>query len=324
MELDEALDTVEQEGHELVGVQGPAGIKDEMMDVADRLRDRGIEPVVVAEATFGGCDLADHKVAMLDGDALIHLGHSPFYLGQREVQGEDIPVYHVPFLYDRAFIPLLEEQADTLAEERIGVVTTAQHMDQIDAVVDWLNDHGFDAVKGETGSRVKNAGQVLGCDAGAALSIKDEVDAFLYVGSGRFHPEEIAKYGKTYVLDPVRHVLEELEDAPTQDEYLRQQYARVLNHADDEKWGIIATIKEQNPRTVVDHVKEKLESHGKDVYVFVGDRIHEGDFKGFGIDIFVNTACPRMVNDFQDHTLVNPEALQALDNLKDEREENRD
>lgn len=318
MDLDEALDTVAEEGHETVGVQGPEGLKPEMMEVADRLEERGIEPMIVAEATFGGCDLADHKVAMLDGDALIHLGHSPFYLGSREVQGEDIPVYHVPFRLDREFEPILEEQADRIEEESIGVVTTTQHLHQLDDIVAWLNDHGFDAVKGESGSRVKNQGQVLGCDAGAAAAVQGEVEAFLYVGSGRFHPEQIARHGKTYVLDPVRTVIEELDDALSQDEYLQQQYARVLNHMDDETWGIIATIKEQNPEAVVRYVRNKLEEHGKEVRVFVGDRIQEGDFRGFDIDIFVNTACPRMVNDFDDFTLVNPEALNVLDQVEGE------
>lgn len=315
MELEEALATVDEAGYEKVGIQGPAGLKKEMLDIAKELRDREIQPLIVAEATFGGCDLADHKVDMLDGEALIHLGHSPFHLGKRTVEGENIEVLHVPYRLERDFIPILEEKADVLEEDTLGVVTTAQHMEELDDVIQWLEENGFKAVKGEKGSRVRNEGQVLGCDAGAALSIKDEVDAFLYVGSGRFHPEEIAKHGKTYVLDPVQNDLYELEDALSKQEYLQQQYGRVLNHLDDEKWGVIATIKEQNPEPVVRHVKRKLEEHGKDVYVFVGDRIHEGDFNGFGIDIFVNTACPRMVDDFEDFTLVNPEALNALDQI---------
>lgn len=315
MELEDAYRTIAEEGHEVVGIQGPDGIKPEMMAVADELRENGVEPVLVAESTFGGCDLADHQAAFVGAEALIHMGHSPFFLGSEQVEGREIPVYHVPFRYDRDFIAILEEHADTLEETKLGVVTTAQHMPALDEVVEWLNQHGFEAVKGETGSRVKNTGQVLGCDAGAAISIKDEVDAFLYVGSGRFHPEEIAKYGKTYVLDPVQHTIEHLDDALTQDEYIRQQYGRVLNHLDDEKWGIIATIKEQNPESIVQWAKETLEEHGKDVYVFVGDTIMEHHFKGFGIDIFVNTACPRMVNDFDDFTLVNPEALKVLDQV---------
>lgn len=314
--VDEALEIVEEEGWEKVGVQGPDGIKPEMMEVADRLKEIGVEPVIAAESTFGGCDLADHQVEELGAEALIHMGHSPFFLGTREVEGDNIEVLHVPYRYDRDFVPILEEWADdVIAEQKIGVVTTTQHIHQLDDIVEWFNDNGWDAVKGKKGSRAKTDGQVLGCDAGAALSVKDECDAFVYIGSGRFHPEEIAKYGKTYVVDPVQHNVHELEDALTQDEYLRQQYARVMNHIDDEKWGVVTTIKEQNPRPVADWVQNKLEEHGYDVYIFVGDTIHESHFMGFGIDIFVNTACPRMVNDFDEFTLVNPDGLKVLDKL---------
>ncbi|MFB6265737.1 MAG: diphthamide synthesis protein, partial [Candidatus Nanohaloarchaea archaeon] len=181
MELEEAFEEIEENGYEKVGVQGPAGLKQEMLEIADELEERGIEPLLVSEATFGGCDLADHKVEELGGEALIHLGHSPFYLGSEEVQGQNIEVLHVPYRLDRDFEPILEEEAEKIEEEKLGVVTTAQHMENLEEVVEWLNDHGFEAVKGEKGSRVRNEGQVLGCDAGAALSVKDEVDAFLYV-----------------------------------------------------------------------------------------------------------------------------------------------
>jgi diphthamide biosynthesis enzyme Dph1/Dph2-like protein len=63
----------------------------------------------------------------------------------------------------------------------------------------------------------------------------------------------------------------------------------------------------------VEIAKEKLEEHGKDVYVFVEDRIFEADYKGFGIDIYVNCACPRMTKDWQDMAFVSPKALEVLD-----------
>jgi diphthamide synthase subunit DPH2 len=49
------------------------------------------------------------------------------------------------------------------------------------------------------------------------------------------------------------------------------------------------------------------------VYVFVEDRIFEADYKGYGIDIYVNCACPRMTKDFQDLAFVSPKALEVLD-----------
>jgi 2-(3-amino-3-carboxypropyl)histidine synthase len=95
---------------------------------------------------------------------------------------------------------------------------------------------------------------------------------------------------------------------------MQAEYARVLKHKDKEKWGIVTSSKKgQNYMRAVEIAKEKLEKHGKDVYVFVEDRIFEGDYKGYGIDIYVNCACPRMTKDWQDLSFVSPRALQVLD-----------
>ena len=48
------------------------------------------------------------------------------------------------------------------------------------------------------------AGQVLGCNALAAKKVENEVDSFLFIGSGPFHPIEIAVKTKkpTYMANP--------------------------------------------------------------------------------------------------------------------------
>ena len=63
--------------------------------------------------------------------------------------------------------------------KRVGILTTIQHLHKINDVEKQIPN----SVLG---------GQVLGCDASSARKIKDKVDAFLYVGSGEFHPIEIA------------------------------------------------------------------------------------------------------------------------------------
>ena len=67
---------------------------------------------------------------------------------------------------------------------KLGLTTTIQHM------------HLLPSVK----KKLKNsiiAGQVLGCDVSNALKIAKKVEAFLFIGSGNFHPVQIAiKTGK--------------------------------------------------------------------------------------------------------------------------------
>ena len=57
------------------------------------------------------------------------------------------------------------------------------------------------------------AGQVIGCDASSCIKIKDKVDSFLFIGTGRFHPIEIAIKTKkpVYIADPVSNKFDKIQ-----------------------------------------------------------------------------------------------------------------
>ena len=85
----------------------------------------------------------------------------------------------------------LPETALKKLPKRLGIVTTIQHLHKIDDVVE--------QTKGVL------AGQVLGCNASQAVKVNKNVDAFLFVGSGEFHPINVAlKTGKkVWLWNPV-------------------------------------------------------------------------------------------------------------------------
>src|SRR3989344_5650040 len=72
----------------------------------------------------------------------------------------------------------------------IGLATTVQFIDYVDEIKNYLESKGKIIFIGRM--RQKYEGQLLGCDQGGAEKIKDKVDAFLYVGTGVFHPLGIA------------------------------------------------------------------------------------------------------------------------------------
>jgi 2-(3-amino-3-carboxypropyl)histidine synthase len=56
----------------------------------------------------------------------------------------------------------------------------------------------------------------------------------------------------------------------------------------------------------VEKVKEKLEAQGKRVYLFVGDLITDTELRNFShIEAWVNTACPRLMDDDFEKPIVN-------------------
>ena len=74
------------------------------------------------------------------------------------------------------------EKSIRLLPKKVGIITTAQHKHKLKEIKEILEKN---KIKAEIG------GQILGCDASSAVKIKNKVDAFLYVGSGRFHPIEV-------------------------------------------------------------------------------------------------------------------------------------
>ena len=314
-QFSEVLTELKEEGYETVALQGPDGIKPQLIEYADRLEDNGIEPVMIGASTFGACGIADEKASRMGAEALIHVGHTRF-LHPEGAEMDDEDVYYLPYREDREIIPVLEEHMEEIEEETLGLVGVTQYMHKAEEARELLEDNGYEVVDGTTGLRTTEPGQVLGCDAGAAHNIAEKVDAFVFLGSGHFHPSQVSETGKrVYVIDPYEeHIW--VEPANSLDDETRAEHARVIKHKDKKKWGIVTSSKKgQNYMKAVEIAKEKLEEHGKDVYIFVEDRIFESDYKGYDIDIYVNCACPRMTKDWQDLALVSPDALQVLDEI---------
>ena len=90
--------------------------------------------------------------------------------------------------------------------ERLGLLTTAQYINQLDAIHKAI-------------PRSVIGGQVIGCEAHNALKIKDQVDSFLYIGTGKFHPIEIAltTQKEVYLLNPESETFSKLKKTEIKD-----------------------------------------------------------------------------------------------------------
>ena len=167
---------------------------------------------------------------------------------------------------------------------KLGLTTTIQHL------------HLLDGIK----KKVKNsiiAGQVLGCDVSNALKIAKKVDAFLFIGSGNFHPVQIAiKTGKKVIrADPFTNAVSEVTEQEIEERKskVRAGYAYFLNA---NKIGILVSAKPgQNKMKAAEYLKKELEKQGKNPYIFVFDTLDFSQLENFpDIECWVNTACLRM------------------------------
>jgi len=199
-------------------------------------------------------------------------------------------ILHIEAKSKIEIIPVIEKALDKLPK-RIGLVTTIQHLHQLAEAKEFLSKKGINALI---------AGQILGCDASSAVKIKDKVDAFLYIGSGEFHPVEIALETKkrTITANPFSGIIGEVKKEQIENIEKRQKGA-LMRFLSSDKIGILVSLKPgQNKLKQALKLKEKLEKKGKEAYIFVADNLDLKQCENFPfIQSWVNTACPRIADD---------------------------
>lgn len=182
--------------------------------------------------------------------------------------------------------------------KRLGIVTTAQFRDKTKEIIDYLGKNGKEASIGKMKQR--NEGQLLGCDQGAAIKIQHNVDAFLYIGSGDFHPLGVAMNTNkdVFLFNPVTSVFSKFDTAKIE-KYKKQKKVNYVKFLSAENIGIMVSIKpgQYSYKKAVE-IKEKLEKKGKNAFIFVFDTLDPMEMENFPfIDFWVNTACPRIADD---------------------------
>ena len=177
--------------------------------------------------------------------------------------------------------------------KKVGVVTTIQHLADMKKVVDYLAKKGITAQLG---------GQVLGCDSTAAEKMKEDVDAFLYVGSGEFHPIGVAlRTGKpVFVLHPESMKLGKVEQVDIE-RIERKKQGMLLKFHNSKTIGVLMTTKEgqsgvQGGIKKFKQLEKKFPS--KKFYYFICDTLDFNQMENFPfIECWVNTMCPRIMED---------------------------
>ena len=182
--------------------------------------------------------------------------------------------------------------------DRLGIITTAQFSEKTKEIVTFLEQRGKECFIDK--DKQRNAGQLLGCDQGAAFTVQDKVDAFLYVGSGDFHPLGVAKqsHKDVFLFNPVSSVFDQF-DPTTLEKYEQLKKIKYTNFLHAQNIGILVSIKPgQYSFKQAQQLKEKLTKEGKQCYIFVFDELQVFEMENFPfIECWVNTACPRIADD---------------------------
>jgi len=168
--------------------------------------------------------------------------------------------------------------------KKIGLVTTIQHLDKISDIQKQLPD----AVLG---------GQILGCDTKSAEKISSKVDAFLFIGSGVFHPLAVALKTKKPVFcwNPFVKELRTV-DKKEIEAYEKKKKVSLTKFLSSDRVGILVCVKPGQYH--LDKALKLKEKGDKDYYLFQFDTLNIAELENFNfIQCWVNTACPRIADE---------------------------
>ncbi|ASJ15460.1 diphthamide biosynthesis enzyme Dph2 [Thermococcus radiotolerans] len=311
----EILKTLRELGAERVLIQTPEGLKREAQSLADFLEENGIEAIISGDINYGACDPADREAMLLGCDALIHLGHSYMRLHL------EVPTIFVPAFANVDVVPSLEKNLGEIGKlgRRIALVTTAQHIHQLDRAREFLEKQGFEVLVGNGDSRVSWPGQVLGCNFAAA---KVNAEGVLFIGAGYFHPIGVAlATGKpTLAVNPYSG------DAIWMDKeaerLIRRRWAQIAKAMDAERFGVITSTKKGQLRLAeAKRVVKLLREHGKYARLIAMNHINYPALEGFDFDAYVVVACPRVpIDDYENwrKPVLTPPEVEILLGLREE------
>lgn len=286
LDLDQAIEVIHKSGAKCVGLQAPEGLKRSLPAIAKAISfETGAEVIISGNPCYGACDV---DMGLLDEvDLMLHLGHAELEEGPGKV------------IFLEARMPqdlkeAVEKAVPLLRSKKVGITTTIQHVHKLNQVLDVLKEHEIEGRIGRAGGRIKYSGQVLGCCYSTARNM--DVDEYLFIGTGQFHPLGIAlATGKrVVVVDPVTCEVSEIDTEPM----LRRRFGAIARAMDASRFAILVSKKPGQRRMELAWLmKEMGEARGLEMFIVYLDNIEPDRLLNLGAEAAVSTACPRIALD---------------------------
>jgi 2-(3-amino-3-carboxypropyl)histidine synthase len=131
--------------------------------------------------------------------------------------------------------------------------------------------------------------QILGC---SKPNFPKNTQAILLIGSGRFHALSLASKTKLPIYILERDNLSEISETDIES-FKKRKKASYLKFLNAEQVGILVSTKpgQENLKKAI-NLKKKLKD--KKSYLFISNNINSEEFENFGLESWINTACPRL------------------------------
>lgn len=317
LEIKRLLTEIARSRAKRILIQIPDGLKPYGVYLSRTIEEEtSAEVFLSSSGCYGACDLAVDQARLLSVDLIIHYGHTPF-------GGADGPPVVFLDARSRLDVTAVLSKADRKLSglKRIGLATTLQHLGELDMIRRHLEGFGIEAVITPAGGRGLRTGQIIGCDYTPLKMIAGKVDSFLIIGS-KFHAlgASIAVDKPVILVDPYSNQV--LDMKRMRETIIRRRYAAINKAKNARVFGVILGTKpgQHDPAGALS-LKEEINRQGRRATIIVVDEISPESLENFReVEIFVNTACPRLAIDDTERItkpILSPrEALVAIGKLE--------
>ena len=299
-----------------VALNGPDGILPKVQDLALKIGKKfGIPAYLLADTTWGSCDLNSIGGKILNAEIQFNIGHT------NKLDVLEKNVIMIDAYDDVPFDKVITKCIDLLKGKTVSLITDSQHLHQIEYVKNVLEKNNV-GVKIGKGKGQLNDGQVFGCEFYPASETMGDVDANIFLGQSNFHAAGVALATNkpTYILDPYFNEVREISDFAKK--LKKRSTLAIYSAAEAQTFGIIIGLKEgQLSKLTALKFKKELESKGKTVHLIALTEVTNERIRNLkGIDAFIQVACPRIStdNEFDKPVLSTPQATALIKILKKE------
>ena len=299
-----------------VALNGPDGLLPKVQDLALKIGKKfGIPAYLLADTTWGSCDLNSIGGKILNAEIQFNIGHT------NKLDVLEKNVIMIDAYDDVPFDKVITKCIDLLKGKTVSLITDSQHLHQIESVKNVLEKNNV-VVKIGKGKGQLNDGQVFGCEFYPASETMGDVDANIFLGQSNFHAAGVALATNkpTYVIDPYFNEVREISDFAKK--LKKRSTLAIYNAVDAQTFGIIVGLKEgQLSKLTALKFKKELESKGKTVHLIALTEVTNERIRNLkGIDAFIQVACPRIStdNEFDKPVLSTPQATALIKILKKE------
>ena len=296
LELDRVVSEIKTRKASRVLLQLPDGMRPFASQLTEAIEEStGANVFLSGDSCYGACDIALNQAKQLGVDLIVHYGHSPM------VKHPEMPVIYVHASIDIDVDRLIEAILPSLGEyESIGLTTTVQHAHQVEEIKKKLSEKGVKVLVGRGTGKTPLDAQILGCSYMTAINIMDQVNAFLYVGGGKFHPSGIVMSTGTPVIiaNPYNGEISSIDEGDLMD-LAKRRMAAVTVAKSSKRFGILVSSKPgQNNLEKAVELQKMLKEQGKEALLIFMDEIRAEHINNYSEpEILVNTACPRIAVD---------------------------